>query len=79
MTEPENDRRDEHNEPNEFGFAGGGTAPEPERETHAQQLHDDAETIAVSGSDWMPGGHDDLARAREHLAEAQDDEPPANR
>ncbi|WP_306204797.1 hypothetical protein [Actinoplanes sp. RD1] len=45
------DQREE-NQPNEFGFAGDGTAPEPQpTRDHDKQLHDEAESIAVPAGD----------------------------
>ena len=39
-----------HDEPNEYGFAGGGTAPEPPAGGHADE-RDRAEEIGVPGDD----------------------------
>jgi hypothetical protein len=39
----------EEMEPNEYGFAGGATAPEPERER--SDPHDHAEDVAVPSGD----------------------------
>lgn len=47
----------EEEEPNEYGFAGGATAPTPKRERY-DHLHEDAEAIAVPRSDLVaPLGH----------------------
>lgn len=43
------DRAEAH-QPNEFGFAGGATAPQPEN-THSSRLHDEVESIAVPAGD----------------------------
>ena len=40
----------ESNEPNEFGFAGGATAPQPEPDREPTE-HVDAERIAVPSDD----------------------------
>jgi hypothetical protein len=40
-----------HDEPNEWGFAGEGTAPEPAREPPEERELDVAEEIAVPGAD----------------------------
>lgn len=40
-----------HDEPNEWGFAGEGTAPEPARDTPEEREADAAEEISVPGSD----------------------------
>jgi hypothetical protein len=49
MTQAEN--TEETDEPNEYGFAGDGTAPEPQRDrTSPGQI--DAEAIAVPGDDF---------------------------
>ncbi|MEU4562057.1 hypothetical protein AB0F72_27045 [Actinoplanes sp. NPDC023936] len=50
MTSEPQDRNVKTNEPNEFGFAGGATAPEPER-TSESRLHDEVEAIAVPSGD----------------------------
>jgi hypothetical protein len=42
------DQTKESDEPNEFGFAGDGTAPEPERETTGEGF---GESIAVPAGD----------------------------
>ncbi|MCY1144929.1 hypothetical protein OWR29_43620 [Actinoplanes sp. Pm04-4] len=48
MTTSQNEGREqEHDEPNEFGFAGGATAPEPERGTEEGY----GESIAVPAGD----------------------------
>jgi hypothetical protein len=39
-----------HDEPNEYGFAGDTTVPEP-APPHKRTEHDEAEEIAVPGSD----------------------------
>ncbi|WP_405089640.1 hypothetical protein OG767_18105 [Micromonospora sp. NBC_01392] len=39
-----------HDEPNEYGFAGGATAPEPPPGGHADE-QDRAEWVAVPGDD----------------------------
>ncbi|GIE50180.1 hypothetical protein [Actinoplanes nipponensis] len=52
----------ETNEPNEFGFAGGATAPQPER--HRESADDvDAERIAVPSDDLTGAISDGLDRA----------------
>jgi hypothetical protein len=40
-----------HDEPNEWGFAGQGTAPEPAHDTPDEAEEDAAEQIAVPGTD----------------------------
>ncbi|BAL92714.1 hypothetical protein AMIS_74940 [Actinoplanes missouriensis 431] len=50
MTSEPQDRNVETDQPNEFGFAGGATAPEPER-TSESRLHDEVEAIAVPSGD----------------------------
>ena len=40
-----------HDEPNEWGFAGQGTAPEPAHDTPEEARRDAAEDIAVPGAD----------------------------
>lgn len=59
-----------HNEPNEYGFAGEGTAPEPERPHKRDVVAEEAEDAAVPGSD--------LSREfREALADSDQDEDDA--
>lgn len=41
-----------HDEPNEYGFAGGATAPEPPRGGRPDE-RDRAEAIAVPGDDLL--------------------------
>ncbi|MEU4687398.1 hypothetical protein [Actinoplanes sp. NPDC023714] len=50
MTSEPQDQRTKADEPNEFGFAGAGTAPEPQH-THEDRLHEQAEAIAVPSGD----------------------------
>ncbi|MFY1670950.1 hypothetical protein ACN27G_13420 [Plantactinospora sp. WMMB334] len=40
-----------HDEPNEYGFAGGATLPEPERPHKRDAVAEEAEEAAVPGSD----------------------------
>ncbi|WP_344083531.1 hypothetical protein [Luedemannella helvata] len=40
----------EADEPNEYGFAGGATAPEPEEEQE-DELHAEAEAVAIPRDD----------------------------
>jgi hypothetical protein len=60
-----------HDEPNEYGFAGDGTAPEPPPGGKADE-QDRAEAVAVPGDDLT-------APAAEALAEETEDLPPADR
>ncbi|WP_433270609.1 hypothetical protein ACQPWR_15700 [Micromonospora vinacea] len=60
-----------HDEPNEYGFAGDGTAPEPPPGGKADE-QDRAEEVAVPGDDLT-------APAAEALAEETEDLPPADR
>jgi hypothetical protein len=50
----------ESNEPNEFGFAGGATAPQPEPDSAE---HVDAEGIAVPSDDLTGAISDGIERA----------------
>ena len=60
---------DQPNEPNEFGFSGGATAPEPEPEKRpAGEV--DGESIAVPGGD-LTGA---ISQAIEEATERQPDE-----
>ncbi len=57
--EPENN---EPNEPNEFGFGGGATAPQPNRD---RESADDGEDIAVPAGDLtqsVSDGIDDMTQ-----------------
>jgi hypothetical protein len=40
-----------HDQPNEWGFAGEGTAPQPAHDTTAEREEDLAEQVAVPGDD----------------------------
>lgn len=54
----------EHHEPNEFGFAGGGTAPQPDLERRrAEEV--EAERVAVPSDDLTGAISDGLDRAAE--------------
>jgi hypothetical protein len=46
-----------HDEPNEFGFAGEATVPQPERPHRRNQAdeEDEAEEVAVPGDDLTEG------------------------
>ncbi len=50
----------ESNHPNEFGFAGGATTPEPEREPAEES---DAERVAVPSDDLTGAISDGLGEA----------------
>jgi hypothetical protein len=52
----------ESHEPNEFGFAGGATAPQPEPEPDSAE-HVDAEGIAVPSDDLTGAISDGIERA----------------
>ena len=52
----------ESNEPNEFGFAGGATAPQPEPDRE-QAEHVDAERIAEPSDDLTGTISDGIDRA----------------
>lgn len=56
-----------HGEPNEWGFAGESTAPQPARDTPEEREEDVAEEIAVPDTDITS----DLTEA---LAEATDED-----
>ena len=60
----------ETNEPNEFGFAGAGTAPEPEPTTESSD-EAQGESIAVPAGD-LTGA---ITGAIDQLTEKRDDEP----
>lgn len=59
----------EVNEPNEYGFSGGATAPEPEPEQD-DELHAEAEAIAVPRDDLT----DPLSHALQDLTGDDDEE-----
>ncbi|MCI4065901.1 hypothetical protein MRQ36_26460 [Micromonospora sp. R77] len=61
-----------HDEPNEYGFAGGATAPEPPPGGRADE-QDRAEEVAVPGDDFT----EPFADALEETSET--DEEPADR
>ncbi|MBM0239216.1 hypothetical protein JNW88_22490 [Micromonospora sp. ATA32] len=60
-----------HDEPNEYGFAGEGTAPEPPPGKQPDE-QDRAEAIAVPGDDLTEA-------ASEALTEETDGDAPADR
>ncbi|GIM85686.1 hypothetical protein [Salinispora arenicola] len=53
-----------HDEPNEYGFAGGATAPEPPPGGRADE-RDRAEEVAVPGDDLMEPVSEALAEEQE--------------
>ncbi|WP_250003223.1 hypothetical protein [Actinoplanes sp. M2I2] len=60
MTTSQNEGREqEHDEPNEFGFAGDGTAPEPERGTGESF----GESVAVPAGDLTEAISDGIDEA----------------
>ncbi|MER7893846.1 hypothetical protein ABTX15_28950 [Micromonospora sp. NPDC094482] len=60
-----------HDEPNEYGFAGAGTAPEPPPGGRVDE-QDRAEEVAVPGDDLMEP-------ASEAVVEETGEEPPEDR
>ncbi|SCF15527.1 hypothetical protein [Micromonospora chokoriensis] len=60
-----------HDEPNEYGFSGAGTAPEPPPGGKPDE-QDRAEEVAVPGDDLT-------APAAEAVVEETEDLPPADR
>ncbi|MCG5471314.1 hypothetical protein LADH09A_005302 [Micromonospora sp. LAH09] len=60
-----------HDEPNEYGFSGAGTAPEPPPGGKADE-QDRVEAVAVPGDDLT-------APAAEAVVEETEDLPPADR
>ncbi|MCG5435440.1 hypothetical protein [Micromonospora foliorum] len=60
-----------HDEPNEYGFSGAATAPEPPPGGKADE-QDRAEAVAVPGDDLT-------GPAADALAEETEDLPPAER
>ncbi|WP_262286470.1 hypothetical protein [Micromonospora sp. MA102] len=62
-----------HDEPNEYGFAGGATAPEPPAGGRPDE-QDQAEEIAVPGDDFTEPLADALEETEEH-----GEEQPADR
>jgi hypothetical protein len=61
-----------HDEPNEYGFAGEGTAPEPEPQHKRDMVREEAEEAAVPGSDLSREFREALADS-DHYDEAADD------
>ncbi|MDG4800612.1 hypothetical protein [Micromonospora sp. WMMD980] len=57
-----------HDEPNEYGFAGGATAPEPPTGGHADE-QDRAERVAVPGDDLTEPFADALEETEDRDAE----------
>lgn len=60
-----------HDEPNEWGFAGEGTAPEPAREPPDERELDAAEEIAVPGADVPTELGDALAEITDEGEESE--------
>ncbi|GAB3935772.1 hypothetical protein [Micromonospora vulcania] len=60
-----------HDEPNEYGYSGGATAPEPPRNTKPDE-EDLAEEVAVPGDDLT-------APAAEALSEETEERRPTER
>ncbi|MEU4642875.1 hypothetical protein [Micromonospora sp. NPDC023814] len=59
-----------HDEPNEYGFAGGATAPQPPAGGRADE-QDRAEEVAVPGDDLMEPVSDALADEQEERRAAE--------
>ncbi|BBH64810.1 hypothetical protein ACTI_14950 [Actinoplanes sp. OR16] len=67
-SEPQDQTTAETDEPNEFGFAGAGTAPQPEP-THGDRLHEEAEAIAIPSGDITSAvteAIDEVTERRDH-------------
>ncbi|MFG1893970.1 hypothetical protein ACGFIP_08150 [Micromonospora zamorensis] len=60
-----------HDEPNEYGFSGGATAPEPQPGGKPDE-QDRVEAVAVPGDDLT-------APAAEAVVEETEEPPPADR
>ncbi|MFC6016920.1 hypothetical protein ACFP2T_11965 [Plantactinospora solaniradicis] len=67
-----------HDEPNEYGFAGEGTAPEPEPPHKRDVVAEEAEETAVPGSDLSREFQEALADS-DHYEDADDDPAPGDR
>ncbi|MCM0678864.1 hypothetical protein NCC78_29955 [Micromonospora phytophila] len=59
-----------HDEPNEYGFAGGATAPQPPAGGRVDK-QDRAEEVAVPGDDLMEPVSDALADEQEERRAAE--------
>ncbi|MFG3707275.1 hypothetical protein ACGF7U_21470 [Micromonospora sp. NPDC047670] len=59
-----------HDEPNEYGFAGGATAPQPPAGGRVDE-QDRAEEVAVPGDDLMEPVSDALADEQEERRAAE--------
>ncbi|MGW4462764.1 hypothetical protein [Micromonospora sp. NPDC004704] len=63
-----------HDEPNEYGFAGDPTVPEPERTNRPDEL-DEAEEVAVPGDDFTEGLSESLDNEESHDPHRGDGKP----
>ena len=63
-----------HDEPNEWGFAGEGTAPQPAHDTPEEQDEDLAEETAVPGDDITAELTDALAEITDQDGAVEPDE-----
>ena len=61
-----------HDEPNEWGFAGQATAPEPAHDTPEEAEEDTAEEVAVPSTDLAT----ELSAALADATEGDEDECP---
>ncbi|RKR86029.1 hypothetical protein BDK92_0248 [Micromonospora pisi] len=67
-----------HDEPNDYGFAGDPTAPQPERANRPDEL-DEAEQVAVPGDDLTEGLSESLEEERLREWERQHPDPEGKR
>ncbi|MFY1692547.1 hypothetical protein [Plantactinospora sp. WMMB782] len=63
-----------HDEPNEYGFAGDVTLPEPERPHKRDAVEEEAEEVAVPGSDLSREFREALADS-DQVDDADDGRP----
>lgn len=64
-----------HDEPNEWGFAGEATAPQPAHDTTAEHEEDLAERVAVPGDDLTAELSEALAEVTDQEEQEVEEEP----
>ncbi|GAA3761198.1 hypothetical protein GCM10022225_53540 [Plantactinospora mayteni] len=68
-----------HDEPNEYGFAGDVTLPEPERPHKRDVVEEEAEDVAVPGSDLSREFQEALADSDQVDEADEGEERPSSR
>jgi hypothetical protein len=68
-----------HDQPNEWGFAGEGTAPQPAHDTEDEREEDRAEQMAVPGDDLTADLSEALAEVTDRDEDAEQEHRPRGR